>query len=148
MTDITNQTGVIFGLKTLTIPEATSQEEWAEIHKSIIVAHGSASKWLRQSRSFGETKFGADYVGQTEAQIELDLGLISAPKPKADLNPQDKAKAIVTIEGISTSFGLWYRKMQPSIAEWDKEKLYKALELLSPIEQAAQSIREKIKSLQ
>jgi hypothetical protein len=148
MTDITPETsGVVFALKSLTIPDETTQEQWAEIHRSIIVAQGSASKWLRQSRQWGETKFGAEYVGETEAQIELALGLAQQTKPRIELNPEDKAKAIVTIEGLSTSFGMWYRKMQPSIEQWEADKLYKALELIEPMEAAAKKIRERITHL-
>jgi len=82
-----------------------------------------------------------EFTADTEAQLELDLGL-ALPEAKPALNPADKTKAIVTIEGLSQSFILWQRKMSDEIQGWDKDRLNRALELLEPMEREAKRVRE------
>ena len=82
-----------------------------------------------------------EFCADTEAQLELDLGL-ALPEAKPALNPSDKTKAIVTIEGLSQSFILWQRKMSDEIQGWDKDRLNRALELLEPMEREAKRVRE------
>jgi hypothetical protein len=99
---------------------------------------------LRKSRAFAAEKWGAEFVAEQEIQMEMDLGL---PEPKdkpQPLNPEDKSRAIVTIEGISQSFALWQRKMAPEIERWDRVRLIKALALIEPIEAQARRIRERL----
>jgi hypothetical protein len=50
--------------------------------------------------------------------------------PKVRLNPRDKSTGIVTIEGTSMMFDLWYRKMEDVIPQWNAAKLDRAIELL------------------
>jgi hypothetical protein len=125
----------------VSLPESTSQERWESIHRSILLCKSSASKWLKQSRDFAAAKWGVDYVADAEVQMELGLGLIHSPKPET-LNPADKSKAIVTIEGIHQSFVLWQRKMSDEVEAWDKDKLTRALDLLEPMERQAKRVRE------
>jgi hypothetical protein len=80
-------------------------------------------------------------MADTELQLELDLGL-SLPPEKPTLNPTDKTTAIVTIEGLSQKFQLWERKMSDDIGKWDKARLERALELLTPMETTAARIRQ------
>lgn len=117
------------------------KDAWEEIHRNILLARHASRAWLKQSREFAEAKWGADYVGQVEVQCELALGL-PLPVEKPKLNPEDKSKAIVTIEGISQSFSMWSRKMSDQIESWDKQRLQKALDLLAPMEAQAKRIRE------
>jgi hypothetical protein len=131
----------MLGLKELSIPTDTTQEQWAEIHRSLLVCKKSAAKWLSQSRSFASDRWGVDYVAETEVQLELSLGLPEPVKPEP-LNPADKSKAIVTIEGVHQSFVLWQRKMSGEVETWDRDRLNRALELLTPMEQQAKRIRE------
>jgi hypothetical protein len=131
----------MLGLKELSIPDDTTQEQWAEIHRSLLVCKKSAAKWLSQSRSFASDRWGLDYVAETEVQLELSLGLPEPTKPEP-LNPADKSKAIVTIEGVHQSFVLWQRKMSGEVETWDRDRLNRALELLTPMEQQAKRIRE------
>jgi hypothetical protein len=125
----------------VTIPTDATQEQWADIHRSIILCRKASASWLKQSREFGVTRWGADYVAEQEIQMEMSLGL-PEPEPKPALNPADKSKAIATIQGISHSFALWQRKMGPEIEHWNREQLTKALPLLEPIEAQAKRIRE------
>jgi hypothetical protein len=83
-----------------------------------------------------------DYVAEAEMQMELSLGLPDPKPEKPALNPEDKSRAIVTIEGICQSFALWQRKMAPEIERWDRDRLTKALALVEPIEAQAKRIRE------
>lgn len=127
----------------ITIPPDATLEEWEGIHRNIIMCRKASRVWLNQSRAYASERWGDDYVANTEAQLELDLGILPAPKPPtATLNPSDKSSAIVTIEGISQSFTLWHRKMVGEIETWDRERLTKALALVEPIEAQAKHLRE------
>ena len=130
-----------FSLNMLTIHPDSTQEQWEDIHRSIILCRKASASWLKQSREFGVTRWGAEFVAEQEIQMELSLGL-PEPDPKPALNPADKSKAIATIQGISHSFALWQRKMGPEIEHWNREQLTKALPLLEPIEAQAKRIRE------
>ena len=132
----------------VTIPEDATQEQWQAIHGTIMLCRKASRAWLKQSREWAEGKWGAEYVAEAEEQMELALGL-PAPDltPKPSLNPNDKSKAIVTIEGISQSWAMWFRRMQPEIERWDRERLTKALKLIEPIEAQAKAMRERLAGL-
>ena len=131
-----------FAPDALNIPADITGEAWADIHRTILLCRASSRLWLRQSRDYASTRWGVEYVAEAEMQMDLALGL-PEPKPeKPALNPEDKSRAIVTIEGICQSFALWQRKMAPEIERWDRERLTKALALVEPIEAQAKRIRE------
>ena len=127
----------------LAIPDSTTQEGWTDLHRTILTCKRAAGKWLSQSRKWATEKWGIDYVAETEVQLELALGIETKGKP-APLNPADKSKAIVTIEGISQSFALWHRKMASEVETWDRDRLKRALELLEPMEAQAKAIRARL----
>lgn len=52
------------------------------------------------------------------------------PRANANIDPKDKARAIVTIQGISMKFELWLRKMWPEIQEMNEASLLEIHELL------------------
>lgn len=131
----------MFTLAALNLPENLTPTEWTAIHKDILVCKKAATKWLTQSRDYSTTRWGIEFTADTEYQLELDLGL-TLPEAKPALNPADKTKAIVTIEGLSQSFILWQRKMSDEIQQWDKDKLTRALDLLEPMEREAKRVRE------
>lgn len=131
-----------FAPDALNIPKDINEDDWADMHRTILLCRASSRLWLRQSRDYASERWGVDYVAEAEMQMELSLGL---PEPKPDkpaLNPEDKSRAIVTIEGICQSFVLWQRKMAPEIERWDRDRLAKALALVEPIEAQAKRIRE------
>jgi hypothetical protein len=130
----------MFTLHALNLPETLTPAEWTDIHKDILVCKRAASKWLSQSRDYSTARWGMEFCADTEAQLELDLGLTLADE-KPTLNPDDKTKAIVTIEGLSQKFTVWERKMSDDIGKWDKARLERALELLTPMETTAARIR-------
>jgi hypothetical protein len=130
----------MFTLHALNLPETLTPAEWTNIHKDILVCKRAASKWLSQSRDYSTARWGMEFCADTEAQLELDLGLTLADE-KPTLNPDDKTKAIVTIEGLSQKFTVWERKMSDDIGKWDKARLERALELLTPMEATAARIR-------
>jgi len=131
----------MFTLAGLNLPDNLTTGEWKAIHKDILTCKRAASKWLQQSRDYSNGRWGMEFTANTEAQLELKLGLIF-PEPKPALNPADKTKAIVTIEGLSQSFILWQRKMSDEIQGWDKDKLTRALNLLEPMEREAKRVRQ------
>ena len=130
-----------YTLSGVTINPDATREEWMAIHRDILVCKNAASKWLTQSRDFATKRWGAEFMADTELQLELDLGL-SLPAEKPTLNPTDKTTAIVTIEGLSQKFQLWERKMSDDIGKWDRDRLTRALELLTPMETTAARIRQ------
>lgn len=130
-----------FTAQAVNIDPLSTQDEWAAIHRSIILCRQASSKWLKQSRAFGIGKWGEEFVADAEVQMELALGIDMSEKP-ASLNPPDKSKAIITIEGISQSFVLWERKMHDEVETWDKDNLKRALGLLEPMERQAKRVRE------
>jgi hypothetical protein len=54
------------------------------------------------------------------------------PTVKPGLNPADKSRGIVTIEGITQQFVIWHRKMSAVIETWDENRLDSAIQLLEP----------------
>jgi hypothetical protein len=119
---------------------------WATFHKDLIHFNKYSKGLINQSRQYGIQNYGLQYVAETEVQLELELGFAPKDKP-APLNPADKSKAIVTIEGISQSFALWHRKMASEVETWEADRLSRALELLEPMEQQAQAIRARLNDL-
>lgn len=130
-----------FHLGTLDIAPEATREEWQDIHRSILLCKASAARWLKQSRDWATERFGIEFVAETEVQLELQLGL-QLPEEKPQLNPADKTRGILTIEGIATKFQLWQRKMSEDFASWDSNQLTKAIELLEPIEQQTKMLRD------
>lgn len=130
----------MFTLHALNLPDTLTPSEWTAIHRDILVCKKAATKWLQQSRDYSTARWGVEFCADTEAQLELDLGL-ALPDAKPALNPQDKSRAIVTIEGISQKFILWQRKMDEEVTTWDSARLNAALNLLEPMEKEAQRLR-------
>ena len=135
----------MFTLSGLKLPDNLTPADWTTIHRDILVCKKAASKWMQQSREYSTKRWGQDFTIDTEIQLEMDLGL-ALPEAKPALNPADKTKAIVTIEGLSQSFILWQRKMSDEIQGWDKDRLNRALELLEPMEREAKRVRELLAS--
>lgn len=128
-------------LTELHIPENITKQDWTALHGQLLLCKRAAAKWLQQSRDYSTGKWGLEYTADTEAQLELDLG-IALPTEKPALNPSDKTTAIVTIEGLSQKFQLWERKMHDDIEAWDRDRLQRALDLLSPMAATADRIRQ------
>jgi hypothetical protein len=132
----------IFTPKELKIPADITPEAWTEQHRLFMLCHTFSRKFLRESRSFAAEKWGADFVADVEIQLELELGL-PEPKPeKPALNPEDKSRAIVTIEGTSQSESLWWRKMAPELERWDHDRLARVYGYYQPIMEHGARIRE------
>jgi hypothetical protein len=128
-------------LHELILPDTLTKEDWTDIHGQLLLCKRAAAKWLQHSRDYSQTKWGLEFTADTELQLEMDLGL-AIPEPAPSLNPPDKSRGIVTIEGLSQKFELWSRKMEDEIDTWDADRLNRALELLQPFEKQAAKIRQ------
>jgi hypothetical protein len=132
--------------------DGTDQLAWVTAHRKLTYMRKQCAKWHKASRDYGVAAYGLDFVAESEAQMELDLGIESKERPPG-LNPPDKSKAIVTIEGIHTSFMMWLRKMNPYIETWELDKLERGIELTKPMAlkheemvNQAKAIRERLQS--
>lgn len=130
----------MFTLAGLNLPDNLTPAEWTDVHKDILTCKRAAAKWLQQSRDYSNGRWGMAFTADTEAQLEFDLG-IALPDAKPALNPADKTKAIVTIEGLNQKFILWQRKVDEEITNWDETRLKAALNLLEPMEREAARLR-------
>lgn len=129
------------------IPDDATQEQWVEHHRKILTCKRHAAKWLSQSRKWAAARWGIDFVADAEVQMELALG---CPPPKSDrpkLDGPDKSASIVTIQGVSQSFALWRRKVEPEFQSWGIQQLEQALSLLEPMEVQARQFRQLLDSL-
>jgi hypothetical protein len=131
----------MFTLSGLNLPDNLTPAEWTALHRDILVCKKAAAKWVTESRNYSTSRWGQDFTIDTEIQLEMDLGLAMA-EPAPSLNPPDKSRGIVTIEGLSQKFELWSRKMEDEIDTWDADRLNRALELLQPFEKQAAKIRQ------
>ncbi len=88
--------------------------------------------------------------GEMRERIEQWRGLRYArgwelrPRANGELNPMDKSRGIVTIQGLSQKFELWFRKMWPEIVEMDDESLIELSVLLSDASFLSWWIEEKL----
>jgi hypothetical protein len=105
---------------------------WINFHRDMMRVRKHSKSWFKQSREYGIEQYGIEFVAESEVQLELSLGIEPKDQPPR-LNPDDKTKAIVTIEGISQKFTLWGRRMEPEIETWEKDRLTKLRELLRPM---------------
>ena len=128
----------------LLIDPDIKQEDWAAQHRRIMLAKRYASKWLKVSRDHGIKHYGIEFVAETEVQMEFSLGDHTQDKIES-INPKDKSKAIVTIEGLSGGFTLWYRKMEDEIKSWDDDRSQRLLKLLLPMERLASELRQRLR---
>jgi hypothetical protein len=140
MTEIINPS--LFKNGELCLPESLEPEEWKQVHAQLTQAKHKVKKWHKASREYGQENYGIEFAAEWEAQLEFNMGLPSPTTDKPNLNPEDKSRVFVSIEGINQQFLMWERKMGDEIKTWDKPKLKRALEYLSPIEKQAQQIRE------
>jgi hypothetical protein len=134
---------VQYNSKDIKFADNLTREQWADIHKQILLARHASRAWVKQSRKFAEEQWGGEYVASVEVQAEFQFGLRN-DEEKLKLNPPDKTKGILTIEGISQSFAMWSRKMSDEIDKWDTDRCERALELLEPMESQAKRLRKRL----
>ena len=73
--------GADFGLS---ISDNATQDEWVAMHHQLLQCKRHASQWLSKSRKFASDKWGIDFVAESEAQLELQLGIEHKPKVMVD----------------------------------------------------------------
>jgi hypothetical protein len=130
----------------LALPEDMTQDQWADLHRSLVAVKRKAKALIVQSYDYGAKHYGDEYAGQVHEQAELALGLPQS-KEKPDINGEGKAKGIVSVEGIAQSFSIWQRGVSHLIPKWDRSKIERALELLEPIEAQAKALRTRLDEL-
>ncbi len=115
----------------LTWREGTSKEEWYELHLKFMPRKRGFTAWRRASEKYACERWGVEFVADAEVQMEIAMGIpVHLPKPR--LNPADKSRSFLSIEGISARFMLWHRKMVAEIDTWDASRLDRAIQLLEP----------------
>lgn len=126
---------------TLAFKDGITKDEWFEAHRKLLHAKRYAAAWLKASQAYAIAAWGMEFAADAVAQIELDLGIEVGDQP-VNLNPLDKSRSFLSIDGISARFMLWERKMHDEIETWDAIKLKRALDLLEPMERQAKRVRE------
>lgn len=124
----------------LIIPDGMPIHHYEVAVRRVEMFKEKAKAFSRQLQEYGESEYGLDQIVPIYEQIFMDLGKNLEDK-QDDLNPRDKSRNIVTIEGVSRSFTAWFSKMGPDIPTWNKTQLSKALTLLEPIEAQAKRLR-------
>jgi hypothetical protein len=127
-----------------TMPAGSTRDDWARAHGQLMVANTMIKSWCKDSRAYGIENYGEEFVAEWEVQLEFSLGLPSDDTKETTLNPKDKSRVFVSIEGINQQFSMWQRKMEDEIPNWDNDKCKRALGLLEPIEQQAAKLRAMI----
>ena len=120
--------------------EGLSKAEWYEVHRRLMHAKSHATAWIKTSEQYGIGNYGISETANAIAEIERDLFGVKVEKP--NLNPTDKSRTFLSIDGISARFILWQRKMQGEIEDWDRPRLQKFLDLVGPMEEQAKRVRE------
>jgi hypothetical protein len=109
------------------------------------------SKWVKKNANGhftfhppANTKWGAlrQRIEQWRS-LRFQRGWKVRPRANGKINPKGKARAIVTIQGISMKLSLWCRKMWPEIQEMDEASLLKIHELLEDAAFISSWIEEK-----
>ena len=111
------------------LTEGMTQEGWTEIHQRILACKRHAGKWASKSRKFATNKWGIDFVAESEAQMELALGIEAKTGPE----PCDEHKEAAAANGLVRAYERGYGK-DADLAGWDAARAGRVLELMGPIE--------------
>ena len=111
------------------LTEGMTQEGWTEIHQRILACKRHAGKWASKSRKFAANKWGIDFVAESEAQMELALGIEAKTGPE----PCDEPREVVAANGLVRAYERGYGK-DADLAGWDAARAGRVLELMGPIE--------------
>ena len=111
------------------LSDSITQEGWAEIHQRILACKRHAGKWASKSRKFAANKWGIDFVAESEAQMELALGI----EGKAEPEQCDEPREVLAANGLVRAYERGYGK-DTNLAGWDTARAGRVLELMGPIE--------------
>ena len=128
----------------LALPDGISPLQWKRIHQDLTKGKLYIKRWHKASRNYGEEHFGTEFAAEWEAQLEFNLGLPNDAPKQETLNPSDKSRVFVSIEGINQQYVMWERKMGDEIQTWDGDKCKRALEFLEPMESMAAKLRNQL----
>lgn len=122
-------------LKTYTIPENITQDDWEKGHKDLLYYKEAARYLILKSQAFGAKKFGIETVAKVEAHFFLQMGIDPAKPAMLERDPDTDV-----LKHLQQSVERWMKKSTPEA--WDKDKLTRALDLLEPMEREAKRVRE------
>jgi len=125
----------------LIIPSDLTTTEFYEAYRRARHYKSWVRAWTKRLEEFGLESYGQEAMQSMYEQVALELGDDQTPPKELGLNPDDKSTAIITIQGISSQFGLWERKMREEIPKFSAENLTKAIEILEPIERKVREMR-------
>ena len=129
----------------LIIPDSLTLEEFYESYRLLLHFNKRSRAWRRKLEKFGIDKYGLDAVVGVYDQIMMELGDDQTPPESLSVNPEDKTKAIITIEGISQNCSMWWRKVEPEMIGWEIPRLKKAAALLAEPKRIESCIQELIR---
>jgi hypothetical protein len=129
----------------LIIPDSLTLQEFYESYRLLLHFNKRARAWRRRLEKFGIDKYGLDAVVGVYDQILMELGDDQTPPENLSVNPDDKTRAIITIEGIVQNCSMWFRKVEPEMGGWDVMRLRKAAALLAEPKRIESRIQELIR---
>ncbi len=117
------------------IPETTTQDQWEEGHKQLLLVQQITRKLLPKSQSFGVKHFGVDALIEIEAAFQLEFGL-----PSQEEKPVSNNTEITVIDYLEKGFKRLASRSQ-EFETWDTERLQRAVALLEPVSETLLKLR-------
>jgi hypothetical protein len=116
------------------MPETMTRDQWQEVHARLIQCKRAAAGWLTKSRRFATERWGADFVGKCEAQMELALGI----EQQDHQEPQapDYLAIITKIAKRAASLPM------DEIDRWDRATCDSVLQELEPVAAILEKLRD------
>jgi hypothetical protein len=122
-------------LKTYTIPEDITVEDWEDGHRKLLYYKEASRYLILKSQAFGAKKFGIETVARVQAMFCLQMGIDPTKPAMLERDPETDV-----LRHLQQSVERWMAKSNPEA--WDKDKLTRALDLLEPMEREAKRVRE------
>jgi hypothetical protein len=107
------------------MPETMTRDQWQEVHGRLLQCKRAAAGWLAKSRRFATERWGAEFVGKCETQMELELGI---EHQELEEHPAPDYLAIAASIAKRAS-----RLPLDEIDRWDESTRKQALAELSPM---------------
>jgi hypothetical protein len=118
--------------ESIRMPETMTRAQWQEVHGRIMQCKRAAAGWLAKSRRFASERWGAEFVGKVEAQMELALGI--EHRDVTDTPAVDVVRVAMTIGRRASAL------QDVDVSGWDQTKRSAVLDAIHPVLVLAQRL--------